>query len=116
VSTNAQGTAEVAVEADAQSLQHAAGPAATTRCSHAVLNTGRQHPQIANVQIDDGRRQSWLRVGTASGSESCAGPHAPDQLTSACPRGSDPDKNKVYLPKQITRCSLKNSVFVRPSK
>ena len=32
-STNAQGTAEVAVKADAQSLQHAAGPAATTRWS-----------------------------------------------------------------------------------
>ncbi len=48
VSTNAQGTAEVAVEADAQSLQHAAGPAAITRCFHVVLNTCRQHLQMAN--------------------------------------------------------------------
>ena len=31
VSTNAQGTAEVTIE-DVQSLQHAAGPTATTRC------------------------------------------------------------------------------------
>ena len=58
VSTNAQGTAEVAVE-DPQSLQHAAGPAATTRCMRLhTLRKDKQHSQAAKVfTYDHGRRQ-----------------------------------------------------------
>ena len=49
VSTNAQGTAEVIVD-DPQNLQHAAGPAATTRCMHVhAVSKGIQHLRAASA-------------------------------------------------------------------
>ena len=56
VSTNAQGTAEVIVE-DAQSLQHAAGPAATTRYGrHTGVN------QAATPAAFTGLARTWTQA------------------------------------------------------